>query len=117
MIPRILASEGWKRVMIVADPGVEKAGLIKPFEKMLKDKGVEYCIFNNIRPNPEAVTIDNEAVPMFKKFKGDVLLAIGGGSTMDTAKGVAKVGESDMSVMDVPMAPDILMAMIETKEK
>lgn len=36
---------------------------------------------------------------------------------MDTAKGVAIVGESDMSVMDVPMAPDILMAMIETKEK
>jgi len=33
---------------------------------------------------------------------------------MDTAKGVAIVGESDMSVMDVPMAPDILMAMIET---
>ena len=117
MIPRILANEGWKRVMIVADPGVEKAGLIKPFEKILKDKGVEYCIFNNIRPNPEAVTIDNEAVPMFKKFKGDVLLAIGGGSTMDTAKGVAIVGESDMSIMDVPMAPDILMAMIETKEK
>ena len=117
MIPRILANEGWKRVMIVADPGVEKAGLIKPFEKILKDKGVEYCIFNNIRPNPEAVTIDNEAVPMFKKFKGDVLLAIGGGSTMDTAKGVAIVGESGMSIMDVPMAPDILMAMIETKEK
>ena len=69
MIPRILANEGWKRVMIVADPGVEKAGLIKPFEKILKDKGVEYCIFNNIRPNPEAVTIDNEAVPMFKKFR------------------------------------------------
>lgn len=100
MIPSILEDEGWKRVMIVADPGLNKAGLIKPFEKILKDAGVEYIIFDHVRPNPETVTIDNEAIPTFRDFRGDVMLAIGGGSTMDTAKGVAIVGDSGKKVMD-----------------
>jgi len=104
VIPKILESESWERVMLVADPGVEKAGLIKTFEDMLKKAGVEYCLFTNIRPNPKAETVENEAVPMYREFKADVMIAIGGGSTMDTAKGVALIGESNLSVKELPMA-------------
>ena len=99
-IPEILTFERWQRVMIMADPGVAKGGMIKSLEEMLKTAGIEYCLFTNIRPNPEAVTIENEAVPMFKEFQGDVLLAIGGGSTLDSAKGVALIGESDLTVKE-----------------
>ena len=43
MIPNILETEGWSRVMIVVDPGLNKAGLIKPFEELLKKAGVLQC--------------------------------------------------------------------------
>jgi alcohol dehydrogenase class IV len=101
VIPRVLETEGWKRVMLVADPGLYKAGVIKPVEALLKAApGVEYTLFTNVRPNPEAVTIEDEAIPQAHQFKVDALIAVGGGSTMDTAKGVAIVGETDHGVMD-----------------
>jgi alcohol dehydrogenase class IV len=101
MIPHILETEGWKRVMLVADPGLYDAGVIAPIEDLLKRaEGVEYIVFKNIRPNPEAITIETEAIPAAHTFKADVLIAVGGGSTMDTAKGIAIVGETDAKVMD-----------------
>lgn len=100
MIPDILKTEGWKKVMLVADPDLRKAGIMEPFEKMLTECGVDYIVFDKVRPNPEAVTVDEEAVPTFRNFGADVMLAVGGGSTMDTAKGVAIVGDSGKKVMD-----------------
>ena len=101
VIPQILETEEWKRVMLIADPGLYAAGVIQPIEDMLKAaENVEYILFTNIRPNPEAVTIENEAIPAAHDFNVDVLIAVGGGSTMDTAKGVAIVGETDAHVMD-----------------
>ena len=44
MIPEICNFEGWKRIMIMADPGVEKFGAVKPFEELLKKAGLEYCM-------------------------------------------------------------------------
>ena len=101
VIPQILEAENWKRVMLIADPGLYSAGVIKPVEDMLKAApGVEYILFTNVKPNPEAVTIEAEAIPAAHKHKADVLIAVGGGSTIDSAKGVALVGESDHGVMD-----------------
>ena len=101
VLPQILQKEGWKRVMLIADPGLYRAGVIKPVEDLLKNaENTEYTLFTNVRPNPEAVTIETEAVPAAHEFKADVLLAVGGGSTMDTAKGVAIVGDTDAHVMD-----------------
>jgi alcohol dehydrogenase class IV len=101
VIPKVLETEGWKRVMLIADPGLYAAGVIEPIEKLLREcKNVEYILFTNIRPNPEVVTIESEAIPAAHRFQADVLLAVGGGSTMDTAKGVAIVGETDAHVMD-----------------
>ena len=110
MIPEICNFEGWKRVMIMTDPGVEKFGAVKPFEELLKNAGLEYCLFTNITPNPLQATIENEAIPMYKSFKADVMLAIGGGSTMDSAKGVAIVGESNLSIKEaMNVNPDAKM--------
>jgi alcohol dehydrogenase class IV len=101
VIPRILETEGWKRVMLIADPGLYAAGIIKPVEDMLKAApGVEYVLFTNVRPNPEAATIEAEAIPAAHKFKVEARIAVGGGSTLDTAKGVSLVGETDHKVMD-----------------
>lgn len=64
--------------MLVADPGLYKAGVIKPVEALLKAApGVEYTLFTNVRPNPEAVTIEDEAIPQAHQFKVDALIAVG----------------------------------------
>lgn len=97
-LPHILETEGWKRVMLVADPDLYKAGVIEPIEQMLKDMdGVEYFVFTDLVPNPEARTIDEKATPAYQDFNADVMIAVGGGSTMDTCKGVAIAGDSGKS--------------------
>jgi len=100
-IPGILEAEGWKRVMLVIDPGVLKVGGGRQFEDMLKDNGIEYCVFSKIEPNPLEVDIEEVGIPMYKEFKADVLLAVGGGSAMDSAKGIAVVGESNHTVKEL----------------
>jgi alcohol dehydrogenase class IV len=99
-IPDILAREGWSRVMIIAGPNLYKNKVIEPIETLVKQTGAEYIVFTNIRPNPEAETIEKEAIPAFKTFKPDVIVAVGGGSPLDTAKGVVIVGDSDRKVLD-----------------
>ena len=66
-IPEILTFERWQRVMIMADPGVAKGGMIKSLEEMLKTAGIEYCLFTNIRPNPEPLPLKMKS--MFKEFR------------------------------------------------
>ena len=101
VIPKVLETEGWRRVMLIADPVLYDMGVIEPIEQLLKQApNVEYIVFKEVRPNPEVVTIEKDAIPQAHKFGADVLLAVGGGSTMDTAKGVALVGETDAHVMD-----------------
>ena len=99
-IPEILEAEDWTRVLLVADPGVLKVGGIAPFEKLLKDAGVEYQIFSKIEPNPLEKDIMEVGIPMFKEMNAQVMIAIGGGSTMDSAKGIAMVGESGLTVTE-----------------
>lgn len=97
-LPHILAVENWKRVMLVADPELYKAGVVAPVEQLLKDtEGVEYFVFHDLVPNPEAKTIDEVTTPAYQGFNADVMIAVGGGSTMDTCKGVAIAGDSGKS--------------------
>ncbi len=101
IIPEILRTEGWNRVMLIADPDLYRIGVIDPVEKILKKtEGIEYFVFTDLVPNPEAKTIDEKANPAYRDFGADVMIAVGGGSTMDTAKGVAIAGDSGKSCVD-----------------
>lgn len=96
-IAKICEYNGWKKIFIVADPGLVQAGLIKQFETLLDNIGVDHVLFSDVRPDPPVEKIEI-AIKQCHEFKPDALLAIGGGSSMDTAKGVAIVGESDHKV-------------------
>jgi len=96
----ILVRENWKRVLFVCEPILHKIGAVEHIENYIKEAGAEISVFTNIRPNPEAETVDKEGVPQALKFKPDVIVAVGGGSTLDTAKGIAVVGDSGKSVLD-----------------
>jgi len=99
-LPEIIARENWKRILLVCGPTLYKSGAAEAIEDGIRQGGAEICVFHNVRQNPEAKTIDAEAVPAALEFKADAIVAVGGGSTLDTAKGVAIVGNSGQSVLD-----------------
>ncbi|QRY37759.1 iron-containing alcohol dehydrogenase [Bacillus sp. PDNC022] len=79
------------KVMIVTDSGVRNAGLIQPIEAYLQEAGYSVFVFDQVSPNPR----DNECLAgaeLFRKEQASAVIAIGGGSPMDTAKAIALLG-------------------------
>ena len=81
---------GHKKPMIVTDKGLVKAGIVKKVTDVLEQGGIEYVIFDGIMPNPRDITVQ-EAAGIAEAEKADMLIAIGGGSSMDTAKAVGVI--------------------------
>ena len=81
---------GFKKAFVCSDPDLIKFGVTKKVIDILEGAGLDYEIYSNIKPNP---TIENvqTGVEAFKKSGADYLIAIGGGSSMDTAKGIGIV--------------------------
>jgi alcohol dehydrogenase class IV len=100
-IPEILKAQGWQRVMLVIGPHVLDTGTGRKIVDLLEKSGVEYCVFSKIEPNPLASDIEEVGIPLARQFKVDVLLAVGGGSALDSAKGIAVVGESDQTIKEL----------------
>ena len=81
---------GFTKALICSDPDLIKFGVTAKVTDVLDKAGLKYEIYSNIKPNP---TIENVqlGVDAFKKAEADYLIAIGGGSSMDTAKGIGIV--------------------------
>jgi alcohol dehydrogenase len=86
-IPALLKKKGYMRPLIVTDPGVYGLGLTKALEDSLTKEGYSYAIYKDVVPNPTFDCI-NEAKAVALKNNCDCLIAVGGGSSMDTAKSV-----------------------------
>lgn len=86
-IPDEILSRGFKKVFLASDPDLIKFGVTKKVTDVLDAAGIAYEIFSEIKPNP---TIENvkHGVEAFQKMGADCIVAIGGGSSMDTAKAV-----------------------------
>ena len=86
-IPDEVKGRGFKKVMVASDPDLVKFGVSKKVTDVLENAGIEYELFTDIKPNP---TIQNvqAGVAKFKECGADCIVAIGGGSSMDTAKAV-----------------------------
>ena len=81
---------GFKKAFVCSDPDLIKFGVTKKVTDVLDNAGLAYEIYSNIKPNP---TIENvqSGVAAFKAAEADYIIAIGGGSSMDTAQGVGIV--------------------------
>jgi alcohol dehydrogenase len=84
----VVASFGTKRVFLVTDPGVVRAGLVDRVAEVLKRGSVEYSVFDQVEANPRTTTVHRGA-EVFKEGDFGALLALGGGSAIDAAKGMA----------------------------
>lgn len=85
-VKNIIDKQGFKNALIVTDPGISKTGLT---DKLIKHvKHINYDIYYECKPNP-TVKNCNDALEKLKAINADVVIAIGGGSSIDVAKAVA----------------------------
>ena len=91
---------GAKRAVLITDPGLQKVGLIDaPFDA-LKQAGIETLLWTRVEADPPESTI-LEAVKGAADFKADIIIGLGGGSSMDTAKLVALLCGQDQKLSDI----------------
>lgn len=83
---QLCAELGGKRVMIISDPGVTRAGHTERGLAIVQATGLEATTFASVHENPSTADVD-AAVEAAKAFKPDLLVGLGGGSAIDTAKG------------------------------
>lgn len=86
-IPGIAEREGFTKVFVCSDPDIIKFGVTAKVTDLLDKAKISYSVYSEIKPNP---TIQNvkDGVAAFKAAGADSIIAIGGGSSMDTAKAI-----------------------------
>ena len=85
----IIFSYGFKKVLIITgQSSVRKSGLLDTVIAKLNDKNISYLLIEGIRVNP-LINVVREKIQEVKQYKPDLILAIGGGSVIDTAKSFA----------------------------
>ena len=83
---------GAKKVFVVADPGVIAAGLLEPVIASLKNVFLPHVVFDKVMPNPDFESVE-VGVKRYGESEVDLIVAVGGGSGLDTAKAIRLVAE------------------------
>lgn len=97
---------GARKVFFVSDPGLEAAGWVEKVEEILKEEGLDWFYYSNVVPNPRDTHIEAGA-DRYREEGCDVVMALGGGSPMDTAKGIALLSSNGGKVRDYEGANQI----------
>ncbi len=89
-LPEVINRLGKKKAMVVTDPGLIKFGVAKMVTDVLDNASIPYEVFSEVKPNP-TVTNVKQGIEAYKSSGADFIIAIGGGSAIDTAKGIGIV--------------------------
>ncbi len=86
-IPGLIKARGLKKAFVASDPDLIRFGVTKRVTDLLEENGIAYELYSDIKPNP---TIENvqHGVDAFRACGADFMITIGGGSSMDTGKGI-----------------------------
>ena len=86
-IPGIIEAKGFKKAFIATDPDLLKFGVTKKVTDLMDKADMAYEVYSDIKPNP---TIENvqSGVKAYKESGADYMIAVGGGSSMDTGKAI-----------------------------
>ena len=87
VIPDEVKQRGFKKALVVTDKDLLKFNVSQKVTNILDKEGLEYEIFSELKPNPTVANV-KAGVEAFKNANADYIIAIGGGSSMDTAKAV-----------------------------
>ena len=78
---------GFKKAFVASDPDLIKFGVTAKVTDLLDEAGIPYSVYSDIKPNPTIENVKN-GVAAFKESEADCIIAIGGGSSMDTSKAI-----------------------------
>ncbi len=87
-LPEEIQKRGFRKVLLVSDKSLVEAGVTKKVTDILERANISYTLFDNIKPNP-TITNVMEGLEVCKSCAADVIVAVGGGSSIDTAKGIS----------------------------
>ncbi|MBD5228652.1 MAG: lactaldehyde reductase [Bacteroidales bacterium] len=90
VLPEVVARLGKKKALVVTDAGLVKFGVAGQVTEILDANNIPYEVFSDVKPNPTVTNVKN-GIEAFKKADADFLIAIGGGSSIDTAKAIGIV--------------------------
>lgn len=99
LLPQILLEAGFHKPFLVFDKGIAKTEIIKTITDCLDKVQIPYVIYDKITPDPNSNLVDNGAA-CYKANQCDCVVAIGGGSTMDAAKGINVMCHNEGHILD-----------------
>ncbi|WP_055495400.1 iron-containing alcohol dehydrogenase family protein [Streptomyces sp. TP-A0356] len=99
-LPDLIATTGHQRAFVVTDRGLRAAGVAERVLKILDSAGVEHAVYDEVAPNPSTGNVDAGAARA-RAFGPAAVVALGGGSVLDAAKGISLlVGNRDAVAAD-----------------
>ncbi len=111
VLPNEITKRGYKKGLLVTDKVLMDCGVAQKVEEVLKENGISYEVFCDVKPNPTVKNVQ-DGVKACKESNADYIIAVGGGSVIDTAKAIS-------IIMNNPEHEDVISldGAVETKEK
>jgi alcohol dehydrogenase class IV len=104
-LPEAVASVGRSRAFVVTDRGIAAAGILDRVRAVLTAAGLDTGVFAEVEPNPSVATIDSGAAHA-RAFGDAAVVAVGGGSSLDAAKGIALLAVTAGTAADLDLAAE-----------
>lgn len=86
-VPQEMQARGFKKAFVASDPDLVRFGVTAKVTDLLAAAGIAFTLYSDIKPNPTIENVQN-GVRAFKESGADCIVAIGGGSSMDTSKAI-----------------------------
>lgn len=97
-LPQLIREKKFKKILVVTDGMLMKLHLLDGLFAAMEKEGLEYVVYDGVAPNPTDVNVE-EGVALFKEHHCEAMIAFGGGSPMDCAKGIgARIARPNKSV-------------------
>ena len=90
VLPTEVQSRGFKRILVVTDASLVSAGVVDKVLEELDSNYIPYEVFSDVKPNPTVAEVQ-EGVKKCQQMGADCIVAIGGGSAIDTAKAIGVI--------------------------
>lgn len=88
-----------RKALIVTDQGVARAGLMGPVEEVLRAEKIRFGVYDRVEPEPPARIVD-DAARVAREGRYDLIVGLGGGSSLDVAKGVSLMATNPGQILD-----------------
>jgi alcohol dehydrogenase class IV len=101
----IAKSKGYKKILVVTDCGIVKAGLADPVIQSLQENSIQCVMFDKVEPNPKDATVES-GLQILREERCDSVIAVGGGSSLDVGKAVSMIATNGGEARDYEIRTD-----------